>query len=78
MRTYLVNLITEKGRDLDDAITLDGHYGLTWEMLVDFICSMPEYHQTIRNTLVTIDFRNGDVFHYLTHLAAGMVASCGY
>jgi hypothetical protein len=28
--------------------------------------------------LVRIDFKNGDVFHYLRHLATGMVAACGY
>jgi hypothetical protein len=77
MTKYLTNLITEKGRSLDDAIEIDGHYGLTWGMLVEFIAQMPEYHSQIRTTLVKIDFKNGDVFHYLTHLAQGMVASVG-
>lgn len=80
MKTYLQNLITEKGRDMEDTIDLDGHVGLTWEMLVDFICQ-PElagYHKQIRSTLVAIDFKAGDVFHYLTHLAEGMVKSIGY
>ena len=78
MRTYLNNLITEKGKDLDSTINLDGHFGLTYQMLVDFICDAKDYHSQIRMTLVKIDFKNGDVFHYLDHLASGMVKSLGY
>lgn len=80
MRAYLTNLITEKGRELDDEIQIEGHIGLTWEMLIDFICQ-PElsgHHKAIRDTLVKIDFLNGDVLHYLTHLAKGMVAAVGF
>lgn len=73
MQTYLKNLITEKGTDLDTVIEIDGHFGVTYQMLIDFIVSVPEYHATIRRTLVKIDFKNGDVFHYLNHLAHGMV-----
>lgn len=78
MKTYLENLITEKGKRLDDTINLEGHIGLTYQMLVDFIVEAREYHETIRKTLVKIDFCNGDVFDYLHHLAAGMVKACGY
>lgn len=78
MRTYLNNLITEKGKDLDSTINLEGHFGLTYKMLVDFICEAKEYHTQIRTTLVKIDFANGDVFNYLNHLANGMVKSLGY
>jgi len=78
MKAYLTKLIEEKGKSLDAEIEIEGHYGLTYEMLVDFISSIPEYHETIRKTLVKIDFLNGDVFHYLKHLAKGMLASTGY
>ena len=78
MKIYLTQLITEKGTDLEDTINLDGHIGLTYQMLVDFVCSVPEYHKEIRKTLVKIDFANDDVFHYLKHLAQGMVKSLGY
>lgn len=78
MRNYLNALIEEKGRSLDDSINLDGHFGLTWEVLVDFIDANPDHHEAIRCKLVAIDFHNGDVFHFLTHLAKGMVASMGY
>lgn len=78
IRVYLENLITKKGRDINEEITLDGVYGLTWVELLDFIDGMPAYHADIRRTLVMIDFKNGDVFHYLTHLAEGMVKALGY
>lgn len=78
MRKYLTDLIEEKGRSLDDAIKLDGHYGLTWEVLVEFIEQHPEYHAQIKKMLVMIDFKNGDVFDYLTHLAKGMIEAMGY
>jgi len=76
--TYLTNLITEKGTDLDTCISLEGHMGLTYQMLIDYIEGAVEYHTQIRNTLVQIDFKNGDVFHYLDYLAAGMVAALGH
>lgn len=75
MRKYLTELIEEKGVSLDASINIDGHYGLTYGMLVDFICRIPEYHGEITETLIKIDFANGDVFHYLKHLANGMVKS---
>ena len=75
MTTYLTNLIEEKGSSLDAGIPLEDHIGLTWGDLVRFIENAPDYHETIRATLVKIDFLNGDVFHYLLHLAHGMVAT---
>lgn len=78
MKNYLETLITEKGADLEDDINLEGHYSLTWQMLVDFIEKQPQFHKEIKQTLVMIDFKNGDVFHYLRHLASGMVKSLEY
>ena len=75
MKNYLTTLIEEKGKSLDSTINLDGHFGLTYGMLVDFIESMEMYHEQIKTTLVKIDFMNGDIFDYLNHLAAGMVES---
>lgn len=77
MREYLTKLITEKGRSLDDNIGLDGHYGLTWKMLVDFIVSQKEHHFKVRQTLVSIDFQNGDVFDFLKFCAQAMVKHMG-
>jgi hypothetical protein len=78
MKTYLETLITEKGVDLESNITIDGHFGITYQMLIDFISEAKDYHQQIKTTLVKIDFMNGDLFHYLQHLAVGMVNSLGY
>lgn len=78
MRTYLENLITEKGVDLETDIDIDGHIGLTYQMLVDFIVEAKQHHKQIRDTLVLIDFKNGDVFHYLKYLAEGMLKASGY
>jgi hypothetical protein len=82
MRKYLEALITEKGRSIHDDIkgvkseaygdTYGDIYGLTYDHLIDFIDAQPAQHATIRKTLVEIDFKNGDVFHFLTYLANGM------
>ena len=78
MKTYLTTLIEEKGKSLDTCINLDGHFGLTYEMLIDYVNGSTQYHNQIKTTLVKIDFLNGDVFHYLDYLAAGMVEALGY
>ncbi|MDH5572531.1 MAG: hypothetical protein OEY89_12250 [Gammaproteobacteria bacterium] len=78
MKEWLTTLIEEKGKSVDDEIKLDGHFGLTYEMLIDYIDDAKEYHGQIRKTIVQIDFKNGDVFHYLDYLAKGMVESLGY
>ncbi len=78
MKNYLTTLIEEKGSSIQNEIKIDGHFGLTWEMLIDYIEAAPQYHNQIKTTLVKIDFMNGDVFHYLNFLANGMVKACGY
>ena len=78
MKKYLKTLIEEKGRSLDDNICIEGNFGITYEMLIDFIDQCPEYHESIKKTLVKIDFKNGDVFDYLKHLANGMIKALDY
>ena len=73
MKKYLTALITEKGVDLDDCIGIKGHIGFTWRMLIDRIENAPECHKKIRVNLVMIDFKNGDVFHFLKYLANGIL-----
>jgi hypothetical protein len=75
-RRWLELMIDEKGADLEGNIKIDGHFGLTWTMLLDFLEQVPEYHKDFKHNLVYIDFKNGDIFHYLTHLAKGMIKSC--
>lgn len=76
MKDYLFALITEKGTSLDTDI-LEGHIGLDYSMLIDYIEQAPQHHVDIKAMLVKIDFHNGDVFHYLKHLATGMVKALG-
>ena len=64
--------------NLESTIKINGHFGLTYQMLIDFICEAKKYHKQIRNTLIQIDFKNGDIFHYLTHLATEMVKALEY
>lgn len=78
IQKYLSTLIEEKGASVDDVIHIDGHFGMSWSMLIDFIENMPEHHAAIRKALVTIDFKSGDIFYYLRHLACGMVDALDY
>jgi len=81
MKTYLTNLLTEKGitNSIYNDMTIDGHFGLTYEMQIDFICSCPKSMQSkIKETFVMIDFKNGDVMHFWNHLTQGMLSSLGY
>ncbi len=73
-------MIEEKGICLEtNLLESEGHFGLTIQMLIDFIASMPaEIVGKIKNTFSQIDFQNGDVMHYINHLATGMVAALGY
>ena len=44
------------------------------EILTSFIKTMPkEIKKQVQKTFVMIDFKNGDVKHYLNHLANGYV-----
>lgn len=70
---YLKNLIEEKGRSVDDSVIIDGHFGITWQHLIDFVDQMPQdITDPIRYNLIEIDFKNGNVFDYLQYLAESM------
>jgi len=81
-KTWIETLIKEKdikGKSLSDNIPLKDHIGLTWQMLVDFLADLPsEQRKQIKSSLSYIDFKNGDIFDYLLHLAKGMLTSLGY
>tara|TARA_R110002020_G_scaffold226121_1_gene436514 strand:+ start:994 stop:1236 length:243 start_codon:yes stop_codon:yes gene_type:complete len=78
MRNYLETLIEEKGLDLED--TIIEVEGKDWGMnmiplgcVVDFIMSSGKDNQmSVKNTLVKIDFHNGDVMHFFKHVASFM------
>lgn len=73
--TYIETLLKEKGISVYNFLLIEeGHIGLTIEMLVDFIYSMPSNMITdIEKTFRQIDFNNGNVKEYIDFLANGMV-----
>lgn len=77
---YLQTLLEEKSISSEtNLLENEGHFGLTVNMLVDFIYSMPaNIIKQIENTFRKIDFLNGDVMNYINFLAKGMVKSLGY
>jgi hypothetical protein len=73
INTYITTLIEEKGHSVDEEIVLEGNYGFTWAMLIEVITNnFQENHKQIVYTLIEIDFKNGDIFHFLTYLAKGV------
>ena len=76
MKTYLNNLVTEKGLDLEMSIEVNGESGInfmTLETVVEHILIAPKHEQQkIKSILVQIDFRNGDVLHFFKHLAQAL------
>jgi len=81
MRKYLVALLIEKGitKSIENEMTIEGHYGLTYDMQIRFICSAPTHViNKIRSTFVKIDFKHGDVKHFWNFLTEGMLKEQGY
>jgi len=78
MKTYINNLLNEKKIDREMNIEVNGPSGLNimpLQMVVDAIIKAPKHEQKgIRNTLVKIDFLNGDVMHFIKHLAQALAA----
>ena len=73
MKTYLNNLLNEKGINRDLHLEIEGNSGLNiipLDVVVEAIINTNKAEQDkIRNTLVMIDFKNGDVMHFIKHLA---------
>lgn len=69
---WLDTFLSEKGIDLEQTLTVEGPSGVNYmpiECLVDAIKSAPKDEQRIiKNMIVKIDFRNGDVLDYFRHL----------
>jgi len=71
---WLDTFLSEKGIDLEDRFTVQGpewgENNMAYQNVVDVMKQAPAHEQAaIKNMLVKIDFRNGDVRHYLRHLA---------
>lgn len=70
---WLNTFVEEKGLFTDQMISVEGASGVNMiplECLLDAIKSAPKHEQnSIKMTLVKIDFMNGDVMHFFRHLA---------
>lgn len=70
---WLDTFLSEKGIDLDAPFTVEGKSGpnfMTVETVVEAMKSAPKREQEqIKTTFVKIDFANGDVMHFIKHLA---------
>ena len=82
-KKYLYDLIEEKGISLDSDIRITmkdpeytHHIGFTYLYLIDELCDLPvKVQDKIKDTLIKIDYRNGDVFHYLDYLSIPILKS---
>lgn len=74
---YLTTLIIEKGKDPSADLNIEGHIGLSYNHLIEFIDNLKDTNikDNIKNNLVKIDFKNGNVFHFLDYLVDAMVKS---
>jgi len=70
--TYFERLIEEKGIS-EQMLEVEGYSGTNMipiEVLIDYILIAPAHEQeAIKNTLIKIDFLNGDIVDYFKHLA---------
>jgi len=77
MKNYLNNLISEKSNiSMNTEIEVEGNSGtnfMTVGIVVEHILIAPKSEQdAIKNMLVKIDFKNGDVLHFFKHLAGAI------
>lgn len=58
-------------KEVDMSLPLNGHVQVG--DVCQFICyTTPEEQAKIKHTLVLIDFKNGDVYHFFRHLAQAL------
>ena len=73
---WLETFITEKGLDLEMRFNVEGASGnnsIPLGCVVEAMKSAPAREQSaIKDMIVKIDFRNGDVAHYFGHLAQAL------
>ncbi len=73
---WLDTFIAEKGIDCEATITVDGPSGANFmpvQIVIDAIKQTCGAEQAaIKTTLVKIDFVNGDVMHFIKHLAKAL------
>lgn len=73
MKNYLNALISEKGLNTEAIIQVEGNSGTNFiplgVVIEHILIANSTEKAQIKNTLVKIDFHNGDVMHFFTHLA---------
>ena len=73
---WLDTLVEEKGLDTEFTFEKEGEWGTNWiplAVVIEAIKNTSAQEQAkIKNTLVMIDFKNGDVMHFFDHLAGAL------
>ena len=71
--TWLTTFVEEKGIDREDllevATPVQDHLIPTGVVIENCLIASREEQAFIKDTIVKIDFRNGDVMHFFRHLA---------
>lgn len=74
--SWIDTFVEEKGLDTEQLLEVEGPSGLNLIPLVQVIRAIkraPESEQdSIKDTLVKIDFKSGDSVHFFTHLAGAL------
>lgn len=73
---WFVTFLNEKGVDFEETFEVMGPSGVNFipvGCIVELAASAPDHEQrAIKSTCVKIDFVNGDVRHFLKHLATAV------
>ncbi len=77
MKTYLQNLTSEKNLNLDFTFEVEGaNWGVNFiplnVVIENILIASKQEQSEIKDTLVKIDFHNGDVMHFFAHLAVAL------
>lgn len=74
---WLDTFIDEKGVDKDHLFEIEQEgevHFLEMGVLLDFIKKCPvNIRESIKTTIVKIDFKNGDIMHFFDYLAKGYI-----
>ncbi len=73
---WIDTFVAEKGIDLDERFNVVGASGVNsmdYRLIINLAKDAPAHEQAaIKHKIVAIDFRNGDVKHFLRHLGAAI------
>ena len=76
-KQWLETFIGESGLDMDEEFQILGPSGVnyfTYKVIKEFmLIASKKEQESIKNTIVMIDFKNGDVLHFFRHLAKAVV-----